>query len=162
MEEINLVLKDLWQSTYKNKDIDFIAIRSDFADQSSRKQYSYRVVMSKGGKELTMKGRCSAGQRVLACILIRMAIAETFCMRCGVLTLDEPTTNLDARNIRSLAESLNEIITRRREQQSFQLVVITHDEEFVSNLHARDHADYVYQISKDDRNFSRISRKSLR
>jgi DNA repair protein RAD50 len=162
MEEINSVLRDLWQTTYKNKDIDFIAIRSDFADQMSRKQYSYRVVMSKEGREMTMKGRCSAGQRVLACILIRMAIAETFCLKCGVLALDEPTTNLDARNIRALAESLNEIITRRREQHGFQLIVITHDEEFVSNLRARDHTDYVYHVSKNENHYSKISRKSLR
>jgi DNA repair protein RAD50 len=46
--------------------------------------------------ELDMRGRCSAGQKVLACLIIRLALAETFCLNCGILALDEPTTNLDA------------------------------------------------------------------
>jgi len=55
-----------------------------------------RVVMYSGGAELEMRGRCSAGQKVLACLIIRLALAETFCLNCGILALDEPTTNLDA------------------------------------------------------------------
>ncbi len=54
----------------------------------------YRVVMYSGGAELDMRGRCSAGQKVLACLIIRLALAETFCLNCGILALDEPTTNL--------------------------------------------------------------------
>lgn len=38
--------------------------------------------------ELEMRGRCSAGQKVLASLLIRLALAETFCLQCGVLCLD--------------------------------------------------------------------------
>lgn len=40
-----------------------------------------------------------------------MALAETFCGGCGVMALDEPTTNLDAENSRSLAEALCEYVT---------------------------------------------------
>ena len=43
---------------------------------------------------------------VLASIIIRLALAETFCLNCGILALDEPTTNLDEANIKSLANSL--------------------------------------------------------
>lgn len=35
-----------------------------------------------------------------------MALAETFSKNCGILALDEPTTNLDESNIQSLAEAL--------------------------------------------------------
>ena len=31
--------------------------------------------------------------QVLASLIIRLALAETFCLNCGILTLDEPTTN---------------------------------------------------------------------
>ena len=62
--------------------------------------------MFQNGSELNMRGRCSAGQKVLASIIIRHALAETFCINCGIFTLDEPTTNLDRENIESLAESL--------------------------------------------------------
>lgn len=63
--------------------------------------------MIKGDTELNMRGRCSAGQKVLTSIIIRLALAETFCVNCGILTLDEPTTNMDRENIQSLAESLS-------------------------------------------------------
>jgi DNA repair protein RAD50 len=56
--------------------------------------------------ELDMRGRCSAGQKVLASILIRIALAESLSLNCGVLALDEPTTNLDVDHIESLARSL--------------------------------------------------------
>ena len=46
------------------------------------------------------------GLQVLAAFIIRLALAETFCWNCGILTLDEPTTNLDEDNIESLANQL--------------------------------------------------------
>lgn len=78
------------------------------------RSYNYRVVMYSGGAELEMRGRCSAGQKVLACLIIRLALAETFCLNCGILALDEPTTNLDAENSCSLAEALRSIMVARR------------------------------------------------
>lgn len=68
--------------------------------------------------------------QVLACLIIRLALAETFCLNCGILALDEPTTNLDADNSGSLAEALRNIMLTRREQENFQLVIITHDERY--------------------------------
>ena len=44
--------------------------------------------------------------QVLASLIIRLALAETFCLNCGILTLDEPTTNLGEDNIESLANQL--------------------------------------------------------
>lgn len=99
-----------------------------------RRTYNYRVVMVKGDTALDMRGRCSAGQKVaepsgfwicgtlerfcfsdlsvllqvLASLIIRLALAETFCLNCGILALDEPTTNLDRDNIESLAHALVE------------------------------------------------------
>lgn len=40
--------------------------------------------MVKQDAELDMRGRCSAGQKVLACIIIRLALAECFGVNCGV------------------------------------------------------------------------------
>lgn len=68
---------------------------------------------------------------MLACLVIRLALAEVFCTDCGVLALDEPTTNLDYANSQSLAEALRELITSRRGHNNFQLIVITHDEQCV-------------------------------
>ena len=89
IEDINKIIKDLWQVCYKGEDITNIKLVSDSGGKAS-KSYNYRVVMIKNGStQLDMRGRCSAGQRVLAAIVIRLALAETFCLNCGVMTLDE-------------------------------------------------------------------------
>jgi len=64
--------------------------------------------MIQAGRAQDMRGRCSAGQKVLASIIIRLALAESFSVSCGILALDEPTTNLDHANIVQLAHSLKE------------------------------------------------------
>ncbi|XP_068691973.1 DNA repair protein RAD50.L-like [Montipora foliosa] len=165
MAEINKIIKEYWINTYKGNDIDTIEIRSDEEEGSgatkARRTYNYRVVMIKGDTALDMKGRCSAGQKVLASLIIRLALAETYCLNCGILTLDEPTTNLDEDNIESLANQLASIIRTRQQQRNFQLVVITHDEEFVQNLGRADFVDYYFRIYKDDSGYSKILRQSV-
>ncbi|KAH7573000.1 hypothetical protein JRO89_XS03G0048900 [Xanthoceras sorbifolium] len=105
MEEINKIIRELWQQTYRGQDIDYICIHSD-SEGAGTRSYSYKVLMQTGDTELEMRGRCSAGQKVLASLIIRLALAETFCLNCGVLALDEPTTNLDGPNAESLAAAL--------------------------------------------------------
>jgi len=77
---------------------------------------------------MDMRGRCSAGQRVLASIVIRLALAETFGVNCGCIALDEPTVNLDYNNKKGLALALAHIVAARAHQRNFQLILITHDE----------------------------------
>ena len=103
-------------------------------ERGTAKSYNYRVVMVKGNNQLDMRGRCSTGQRVLASLVIRLALAETFCVKFGCIALDEPTVNLDFANKRGLAIALAQIIASRSKQRNFQLVVITHDIEFVSMM----------------------------
>jgi len=43
------------------------------------------------------------GQKVLASIVIRLALAEVFSSNARLLALDEPTTNLDREHINNLA-----------------------------------------------------------
>ncbi|KAG0353823.1 DNA repair protein rad50 [Gamsiella multidivaricata] len=106
MEEINKTIKELWTNTYRGTDIDTIEIRSDQEGLRANQTYNYRVVMIQRGRVMDMRGRCSAGQKVLASIIIRLALAESFSLNCGILALDEPTTNLDEANIAQLAQSL--------------------------------------------------------
>lgn len=56
----------------------------------------------------------------MACLIIRLSLAETFCLNCGILALDEPTTNLDAPNADSLAryDSLTPLTHFVRRDQS--------------------------------------------
>ncbi|BHF60988.1 DNA repair protein rad50 [Sparganum proliferum] len=192
MAEVNQIIRDLWRTTYRGNDIDYIEICSEEEPFSTsganatkqRRTYNYRVVMVKassvpvasgsqrlggGGRSnksvrlssearLDMRGRCSAGQKVLASLVIRLALAEVFCLQCGVLALDEPTTNLDRENIESLAYALTEIIKTRSGQRNFQLIVITHDEDFVELLGRADCASHLFRISRNLQGLSEIEK----
>ena len=161
MEEINHIAGELWQSTYQGTDIDTILIRSDAETATGKRNYNYRVCMVKQDTEMDMRGRCSAGQKVLASIIIRLALAESFGVNCGLIALDEPTTNLDSDNIRSLAESLHAIIKQRQAQSNFQLIVITHDEEFLKHMQCSEFCDTFYRVRRDEKQNSVILRESI-
>ncbi|KAK3382487.1 hypothetical protein B0T24DRAFT_16125 [Lasiosphaeria ovina] len=165
MEEINRTVGELWQSTYQGTDIDTIQIRSNIDAGSGagagKRTYNYRVSMVKGDTEMDMRGRCSAGQKVLASIIIRLALAESFGVNCGLIALDEPTTNLDSDNIRSLAESLHNIIKARQSQGNLQLIVITHDEEFLKHMQCSDFCDDFFRVKRDEKQNSIIVRESI-
>lgn len=161
MEEINAIAGELWQKTYRGTDVDSILIRSDNENAKGNRSYNYRVCMVKQGAEMDMRGRCSAGQKVLASIIIRLALAECFGVNCGLIALDEPTTNLDRDNIRSLAESLHDIIRVRQQQANFQLIVITHDEDFLRYMQCGDFCDYYYRVSRNEKQKSIIERQSI-
>jgi DNA repair protein RAD50 len=161
MEEINKIVRELWMKTYKGSDIDAIEIRSDAENATAARTHNYRVVMIKGDAVMDLRGRCSAGQKVLASIIIRLALAETFCLNCGILALDEPTTNLDAENVSSLADALVDIIEHRRSQTNFQLIIITHDEDFLRRLGRKELCDSYFRVSKELGSGSKIDEHSI-
>ena len=161
MEEINCIIDELWKKTYQGSDVDTILIRSDNETARGNRSYNYRVCMVKQGAEMDMRGRCSAGQKVLASIIIRLALAECFGINCGMIALDEPTTNLDRDNIQSLARSLHDIIMTRQHQANFQLIVITHDEDFLRYMRCPDFCDKYYRVSRDVNQKSEIKAQSI-
>ena len=166
MKVINQIIRELWRATYRGNDIDYIEIETeDGADLSNagadkRKAVNYRVIMVKNEARLDMRGRCSAGQKVLASLIIRLALAETFSTSCGMIALDEPTTNLDRENIESLAQALADLVAKRSAQKNFQLIVITHDDDLIDQLSRMDQADYFYKVSRDEKGRSIIRRNA--
>jgi len=164
MEEINRLVFKLWKQAYRGTDIDHIKIVSDENDERSaedkRKTFNYRVVMVKNGREMDMRGRCSAGQKVIASLVIRLALAEIFCINCGILALDEPTTNLDKENIQAFSDAVIDIVESHRFHR-FQLLIITHDEQFLRCLNESSN-EFYYKIDKDDDGHSKITRYSIR
>lgn len=161
MREINTIIRELWRQIYRGSDIDYIEIKTDVPEQSSadrRSQYNYRVVQMKNDVEIDMRGRCSAGQKVLASLIIRMALAETFSANCGILALDEPTTNLDCENVESLSTALADIVNTRMVQKNFQLLVITHDDEFLERLSKVEKLELYYRVKRDEHGKSIIRR----
>ncbi|GJQ67982.1 rad50 [Trypoxylus dichotomus] len=164
MAKINETIRNLWQSVYKGNDIDYIQIRTEQPDSktdSSRRTYNYRVIQIKHDVEIDMRGRCSAGQKVLACLLIRMALAMTFSHNCGILALDEPTTNLDKENVDSLCETLATMIQSRRGEKNFQLLIITHDEDFIRKLSQLENIDHYLRVTRNQQGNTVVTPISL-
>ena len=95
-----------------------------------------------------------------------MALAETFCVACGVIALDEPTTNLDAANSLALAQALRSIIDLRSSvgkdtERAFQLIVITHDETFATQLGTREHCERLTRVTKDENYHSCLQEEEI-
>lgn len=160
MTDINRIIADLWRNAYQGTDVDTLRIVGD-TDPKGNRSYNYRVVMVKQDTEMDMRGRCSAGQKVLASIVIRLALAECFGSSCGLIALDEPTTNLDQQNIQGLAQSLGQIIAVRRKQANFQLLVITHDEQFLREMGCADYTDVYWRVGRDGAQESFIERQNI-
>ncbi|EQB60228.1 dna repair protein rad50 [Vairimorpha apis BRL 01] len=154
IEEINLFLTELWGNCYKGNDIDTFKLK---INENGSKSYSYKLVVIKQGIELDMRNRCSAGQKMIGSILLRLALAHVFCINFNILTLDEPTTNLDKENIESLAYTLIEII---KKNQQLQLVIITHDEDFL-NIMCREGIDCYFRIKRNENGDSIITKQII-
>eukprot|EP00090_Calanus_glacialis_P008475 TRINITY_DN16831_c0_g1_i1.p1 TRINITY_DN16831_c0_g1~~TRINITY_DN16831_c0_g1_i1.p1 ORF type:complete len:1318 (-),score=560.98 TRINITY_DN16831_c0_g1_i1:78-3809(-) len=167
MKVVNKIIRELWKNTYRGNDIDYIEIKTTEdsevagAGADKKKVYNYRVVMVKNETEMDMRGRCSAGQKVLSSLIIRLALAETFSTNCGIIALDEPTTNLDRENIESLALALADIAIKRAAQRNFQLVVITHDEEFIEQLSRCDQIQHYQKVSRNARGLSEVRKMNV-
>jgi len=74
------------------------------------------------------------------------------------LALDEPTTNLDEENIKSLASSLRQLLESHSSQQNFQLIVITHDKNFSELIGNTELSDYYYRVKKNESGYSVIEK----
>merc|ERR1711892_335513 len=109
---LNHMIAHLWKTTYQGADIESISVMCDTSETkvaTARASYNYAVMMRRfDGTMLPMRGRASAGLRILASLIIRLALARCF-THCGILALDEPTTNLDRRNIRQFVATLRNL-----------------------------------------------------
>ena len=124
MSDINKIVKELWQKTYRGQDIDYINIKAD-ADHGAARSYNYRVIMVAGGAELDMRGRCSAGQKVghKCCIAYSYKLthavysATSWASRLGAITmlpaciahwwyLDRDTAEVPYRGMRNTQQAL--------------------------------------------------------
>lgn len=157
MQEINEHIRYLWSKTYQGSDIDSISIESD-NEKVGNRSYNYRVCMMKDTVKMDMRGRCSAGQKVLASIIIRLALADSFATNCRFMALDEPTLCLDHETVSALARSLADII---KERPRTQLIVVTHDQDFLSMLATHAAVDQYWRVGRDGLN-SYIERERVR
>lgn len=158
MQEVNEQIRYLWAKTYQGTDIDSISIESD-SEKVGNRTYNYRVCMMKDTVKMDMRGRCSAGQKVLASIIIRLALADSFATNCRFMALDEPTLCLDQETVEALARSLGDII---KERPNTQLLIVTHDPQFLNLLAQSTSIDHYWRVSRDASMKSIIERERIR
>ena len=133
MAEVNKNLKNLWISMYKGIDINYIKIESCDPDSdgpvslSKRRNYNYQVKFScflcreKKLKIGTYLFRLFRFVTESICAVVAVLVnafspafsfewlwLKLFCINCGILALDEPTTNLDEANKYGLVSALQE------------------------------------------------------
>ena len=172
IDEINDTIYYLWSKIYQGSDITSIRIeyREKKTDEpnNGKKKYDYLVMMKKDNVDLDMFNRCSSGQKMLASIIIRIALMQTFCAKCGIIALDEPTTNLDKKNRKELANQLVEIVNLKKDEnddedekkKNFQLIVISHNRKFVEPIRNELGLDKYYylhrEIDENKNHFSKI------
>ena len=163
MKRLNQVISHLWMTTYQGSDIETITICTDTDAKekgaaNKRRNYNYCVMMRrKDGTSLPMRGRASAGQKILASLIIRLALSQCF-TKCGILALDEPTTNLDRRNITQFVTTLNALSSQS--DAGSQFIIITHDQEFIQKLCGAAGLARFYRISKNTRGYSQVEKKT--
>ena len=115
------------------------------------------MMRRKDGTSLPMRGRASAGQKILASLIIRLALSQCF-TSCGILALDEPTTNLDRRNITQFVETLKRLSNST--DQGSQFIIITHDQEFIQKLCGAAGLSRFYRVSKNPKGYSQVEKKT--
>jgi len=65
MSTVNRIMKKLWKHVYKGTDTSSIEICTEHTTESgNRRNYNYKLMQTKHGYKMEMRGRCSAGQKV--------------------------------------------------------------------------------------------------
>lgn len=72
MASINRILKQLWKLVYTGTDTTSIEIQTNATEGvgHARRAFNYKLVQTKHGHTMDMKGRCSAGQKVRYIMII--------------------------------------------------------------------------------------------
>lgn len=105
--EINQYLADKWESLFPYDDIPSISLSQvEIKHEGVRRvDYNYHFNMDTSADgELKMRGRSSHGEKILAALIIRCALAKKFGPNCEILAFDEPMGGLDGDMGRGLVD----------------------------------------------------------
>ncbi|MEK6807722.1 MAG: AAA family ATPase [Nanoarchaeota archaeon] len=114
---VNEVMAGLWPQLYpysKWNSIRLDASESDYVLQ----------IRDSGSSWISVAGFASGGERMIACLALRLAFAKVLTQNLSLLILDEPTHNLDEKAIRTFID----VIQTKLSNFLDQLFIITHDE----------------------------------
>jgi DNA repair exonuclease SbcCD ATPase subunit len=134
-------MQSVWSEIYPYAD--YNGIRFEVGNDDYRLEAS--TSMADGTSAWTeVDGMASGGERSMACLAMRIALAMVTVPNLKWLILDEPTHNIDENGIAKFIDMLGNSLPKVVEQ----VFVITHDNELKQISSAR-----IYQLERDkDRN----------
>jgi DNA repair protein SbcC/Rad50 len=138
---INALMQNIWSELYPYADYSSIRLnakKDDYALEAS-------VISADGGQTwIEIEGIASGGERSIASLTMRIALAMVIVPNLRWLILDEPTHNIDENGIAKFIEVLGNSLPKVVEQ----IFIITHDNALKNISSAR-----VYQLERNkDRN----------
>jgi exonuclease SbcC len=118
VEVVNNAMNKLWNTLYPYQDFVSIKLNAEEGDYILQLQ-------GRDGIWVNVEGNVSGGERNIACLALRIALALALAPQLRILVLDEPTANLDAKAISELTVTLKERISEFIDQT----FLITHQPE---------------------------------
>jgi exonuclease SbcC len=125
IDAINHYLSIYWNELYPYKDYE------SFRVYPTEDDYVFELKDSLG-RWIEIEKVASGGERMIAALCLRIALAKVLAPQIDILILDEPTHNLDENSVKELTRTLNEKLSNFFSQ----IFVITHDERFEDLLAA--------------------------
>ncbi|MBD3262923.1 AAA family ATPase, partial [Candidatus Woesearchaeota archaeon] len=117
VQAVNEVMNSVWNALYPYDKWDSIRLDATEIDYTLQ-------IRDADGNWLNVSGFASGGERMLACLALRIAFAKVLAPNLSMLILDEPTHNLDYAAISKLIEVIQEKLSDTLEQ----VFIVTHDE----------------------------------
>jgi len=118
IDAINQAMNDIWPRIYPYGD--FLGAELKIVDSNYE-----LMVLNRNKVWSKIDGVLSGGERMAVALTLRIAVSLVLTQNLGLLILDEPTHNLDARSVSELSVLVREHLPSLVEQ----LFVITHDKE---------------------------------
>lgn len=136
---INEIMHDIWPDLYPYGD--YQSIRLDVESDD----YMLKVKTSSPDGEAweDVEAIASGGERSIACLAMRVALALVLAPNLKWLILDEPTHNIDQNGLNKFVKAINDVLPRIIDQ----VFIITHDETLKQVVNAR---MYVFTRNKDE------------
>jgi exonuclease SbcC len=116
LHEVNEIMNNLWADLYPYGD--YTGVRLNATEDDYVLQLRER-----GGSWINVEGFASGGERTVACLALRVALAILLAPKLRWIVFDEPTHNLDERSVQELARVMRE----RLPAIVRQVILITHD-----------------------------------
>ncbi|MGC8572300.1 MAG: AAA family ATPase [Candidatus Micrarchaeia archaeon] len=118
VSSINELMLQLWPRLYPYKDYSAVRLTADVND------YLLEVNTSSNNTWVQVDGIASGGERSIACLILRIALAMVIVPNLRWIILDEPTHNIDSNGISKLIDVFGNELPNIVEQ----VFIITHDD----------------------------------